>query len=282
MVADLTGLPTANASLLDEAHRRRRGDDAGPPGEQEGDRAVRASTPTRCRRPSRSCETRAEALGIEVVVADLTDGLPDGRRAFGVLVQYPGADGAVRDLRPLIDAAHEARRAGRGRRRPAGPDAAGSPRASSAPTWWSAPRSASACRCSTAVRTPATWPCAPASSGTLPGRLVGVSVDADGAPGVPARPADPRAAHPPGEGDLQHLHRAGAAGRGGLDVRRLPRPGRAAARSPRRTPPVRRRAGRRPARGRRRGRHEQFFDTVTRPGPRWRGRGGRGRARERA
>ena len=47
----------------------------------------------------------------------------------------------------------------------------------------------------------------------LPGRLVGVSVDVDGAPGVPAGPADPRAAHPPREGDEQHLHRAGAAGR---------------------------------------------------------------------
>ncbi len=48
----------------------------------------------------------------------------------------------------------------------------------------------------------------------LPGRLVGVSVDADGTPGVPAGAADPRAAHPPGEGDQQHLHRPGAA-RGG-------------------------------------------------------------------
>ena len=36
-------------------------------------------------------------------------------------------------------------------------------------------------------------------------------VDADGQPALPARAADPRAAHPPGEGDAQHLHRAGAA-----------------------------------------------------------------------
>ena len=33
--------------------------------------------------------------------------------------------------------------------------------------------------------------------------------------GLPAGAADPRAAHPPGEGHLQHLHRAGAAGRHG-------------------------------------------------------------------
>ena len=47
----------------------------------------------------------------------------------------------------------------------------------------------------------------------MPGRLVGVTVDADGAPGLPPGAADPRAAHPPREGDEQHLHRAGAARR---------------------------------------------------------------------
>ena len=71
--------------------------------------------------------------------------------------------------------------------------------------------------------------------------------------GVPARPADPRAAHPPGEGDVQHLHRAGAARRDRVDVRRLPRPGRAArdraARAPAGLDPGRRAAG---GRGRRR------------------------------
>ena len=66
----------------------------------------------------------------------------------------------------------------------------------------------------------------------LPGRLVGVSRDADGAAGVPAGAADPRAAHPPGEGDQQHLHRAGAARGDGRRVRGLPRAGRAARRSP--------------------------------------------------
>ena len=51
-------------------------------------------------------ETRAEAMGIEVEVADLTDGLPEGDLC-GVLVQYPGAGGRVLDPRPLIEAAHE-------------------------------------------------------------------------------------------------------------------------------------------------------------------------------
>ena len=46
-------------------------------------------------------------------------------------------------------------------------------------------------------------------------------------PGLPPGPADPRAAHPPREGHVQHLHRAGAAGHRVLVLRRLPRPGRA-------------------------------------------------------
>ena len=58
---------------------------------------------------------------------------------------------------------------------------------------------------------------------SLPGRLVGVSVDAHGQPGLPPGAADARAAHPPREGHLQHLHGAGAAGGGGEHVCRLPR-----------------------------------------------------------
>ena len=65
----------------------------------------------------------------------------------------------------------------------------------------------------------------------LPGRLVGVSVDADGVAGLPAGAADPRAAHPPRQGHQQHLHRAGAAGGDRRDVRQLPRRRRADRRS---------------------------------------------------
>ena len=45
--------------------------------------------------------------------------------------------------------------------------------------------------------------------------------------GVPHGAADARAAHPPREGDLEHLHRAGAAGQHGGDVRRVSRARRA-------------------------------------------------------
>jgi glycine dehydrogenase len=40
-------------------------------------------------------------------VADLSDGLPDVEDPCGVLLQYPGSDGAVRDPRPVVDAVHE-------------------------------------------------------------------------------------------------------------------------------------------------------------------------------
>ncbi len=105
VVSDLTGLPTANASLLDEAtaaaeamtlvRRAQRG--AAGPFVVDADALPQTIDVVR---------TRAEGMGIEVVVADLTDGLPDGEMC-GVLVQYPGASGAVGDPRAVIDAAHE-------------------------------------------------------------------------------------------------------------------------------------------------------------------------------
>jgi glycine dehydrogenase len=51
-------------------------------------------------------QTRAEPLGIEVRVEDLSAGLPEGE-VFGVLVQYPGSSGAVRDPRAVVEQAHE-------------------------------------------------------------------------------------------------------------------------------------------------------------------------------
>ncbi|MGW6459258.1 aminomethyl-transferring glycine dehydrogenase [Streptomyces sp. NPDC055078] len=108
MVADLTGLPTSGASLLDEGTAaaeamslaRRVGK------VKDGVFLVDADVFPQTLAVIR---TRAEPAGVEVVTADLSDGIPAGvaeRGVFGVLVQYPGASGAVRDLKPVIEQAH--------------------------------------------------------------------------------------------------------------------------------------------------------------------------------
>src|ERR1700684_2354320 len=51
--------------------------------------------------------TRAEPLGIHLVVEPVTaEAIARQDALFGVLLQYPGASGSVRDLRRLITAAH--------------------------------------------------------------------------------------------------------------------------------------------------------------------------------
>lgn len=107
MVADLAGVPVANASMLDEST-------AASEGMTLVRRAGRSKSPRfvvdadTLPQTIAVIETRAEPLGIEVIVADLSAGaqaLPAGE-FFGALLSYPGASGAVRDQEQIIAEVH--------------------------------------------------------------------------------------------------------------------------------------------------------------------------------
>ncbi|MDQ4045961.1 MAG: glycine dehydrogenase (aminomethyl-transferring), partial [Actinomycetota bacterium] len=108
MVQDLVGLPIANASLLDEATavaeavllmRRANKNKQAKDGKTVLDADCLPQTIAIVR-------GRAEALGFEVEVADLSNGLPDGD-INGVVLQQPGVSGRVFDHSGIIAAAKE-------------------------------------------------------------------------------------------------------------------------------------------------------------------------------
>ncbi len=109
MVADLTGLEVANASMLDEGtasaeamtlmHRAARG---------TGNRLVVDADVFA--QTAAVLATRAKPLGIEIVTADLRNGLPEGLPDgdfFGVVTQLPGASGRITDWAALVAQAHD-------------------------------------------------------------------------------------------------------------------------------------------------------------------------------
>jgi glycine dehydrogenase len=180
MIADLTALPWAGASMLDEAT-------AAAEAMTLARRAVKGGhvflADADCLPQTLAVlRTRAEPLGIELVVAPLTAETIAGQSdLFAVLVQYPGASGVIRDPAPLIQAAHA-----RGALAAlaadllaltlltppgeAGADiAVGSSQRFGVPLWFGGPH-AGYIAVSDALKR------------QLPGRLVGVSVDADGRP----------------------------------------------------------------------------------------------------
>jgi glycine dehydrogenase len=103
MVCDLTAMAIANASMLDEA-------------------TAAAEAMTLCKRMAENASkrffvaadvfaqtadvvcTRARPLGLEIITGTPADAA--NAEAFGVLLQYPGADGEVRELRAIVDAVH--------------------------------------------------------------------------------------------------------------------------------------------------------------------------------
>ncbi|HPZ96484.1 MAG TPA: aminomethyl-transferring glycine dehydrogenase, partial [Mycobacterium sp.] len=179
MIADLTGLDLANASMLDEAtaaaeamtlmHRATRGTS----NRLAVDADLFPQTAT-------VLATRAEPLGIEIVTADLRAGLPDGE-FFGVIAQLPGASGRITDWTELVEQAHQ-----RGALVALGADllaltlisppgdigadlAFGTAQRFGVPMGFGGPHAGYLAAHTSHTR-------------QLPGRLVGVSVDADGSP----------------------------------------------------------------------------------------------------
>ncbi|MGE0712709.1 MAG: aminomethyl-transferring glycine dehydrogenase [Planctomycetota bacterium] len=108
MVMDLTGMEVANSSLLDE----------GTAAAEAMTLCLRAQRKVKAQRflVAQDChpqtiavvQGRAEPLGIEVVVADPLAHDLDATPVFGVLLQYPGTDGRIVDYAPLVSRAHAA------------------------------------------------------------------------------------------------------------------------------------------------------------------------------
>ncbi|WP_444461566.1 aminomethyl-transferring glycine dehydrogenase [Rhodobacter capsulatus] len=105
MVADLTGLPVANASLLDEATAAA---EAMMMAERSAKSKARAFFVDLNLHPQTVAvlETRAAPFGIEIVKGQPDELVPDA--VFGAIFQYPGTYGHVRDFTDYIAMLHEA------------------------------------------------------------------------------------------------------------------------------------------------------------------------------
>jgi glycine dehydrogenase len=105
MVSDLTGMEIANASLLDEATAAAEAMAMCSRLNPNGGATFLVDTD--CHPQTIDVvRTRAEPIGIDVVVVDPAAGDAPATGVFGALLQYPGSSGAVRDLRPVVDRLH--------------------------------------------------------------------------------------------------------------------------------------------------------------------------------
>src|SRR5216683_1403120 len=109
MVADLTALPIANASLLDEATGAAEAMNLTeavakvPPGTTPMFMIAEGCHP----QTIAVVRTRAEARGVQTVIADPA-GFEFRPGVIGALLQYPTTDGKIEDYRALCDRAHAA------------------------------------------------------------------------------------------------------------------------------------------------------------------------------
>jgi glycine dehydrogenase len=182
MIEDLTALPVAGASMLDEATAAA---EAMTLARRAAGRGSIFLADSDCLPQTLAVlATRAEPLGITLVTGEITPALvaaqPEGE-LFGILLQYPGASGKLRDLRPAIEAAHARTALAAVAADPLaltlltppgelGADIAiGSTQRFGVPIGYGGPQAGYICVRDDLKR-------------QLPGRLVGVSVDADGHP----------------------------------------------------------------------------------------------------
>ena len=107
MVADLTGLPVSNASLLDEATAAAEAMHMAFAVRKNKD-GKKIFVSKRCNSQTIAViQTRAEPLGIEVIVDDESSFSLDGS-AFAVVVQYPDVDGSINEYDLLFANAKKA------------------------------------------------------------------------------------------------------------------------------------------------------------------------------
>ena len=105
VVSDLAGLADGELLAAGRGHRRRRGDDPGAPGQPQGDRSVRRRRRRAAADDRRAAHPRGGDGHRGASSPTSREGLPDGELS-GVLLQYPGASGRIRDPRPVIEEAH--------------------------------------------------------------------------------------------------------------------------------------------------------------------------------
>ncbi len=222
MVSDLTGLPLANASMLDEATAAAEAMNMCHSLHEDRakffvDEGVHPQTIAVVR-------TRAKWLGIEITVGDALKliGAPDGNPGVahtckdfcGVLVQYPTTDGRILDYGALTEACHA-----EGTQVVVGTDLLALTLIK--PPGGVGGRRGGYCggQCAAVWGADGFWGAARGIYGVQDG----VHAEAAGAdrggvagcawePGVSAVDPDARAAYTAGEGDFEYLHGAGAAG----------------------------------------------------------------------